>query len=155
MILLYIFFIFLLLITFLDLYINNSPKSNLVLVPLNYKLRNKDNNVEVVIDLKIINKSKYKETMVSNLDLELDFFKSKNINQFMIGRQFSRDTFFLERLKLEEIENKTPLIMNSIKDLDNYKYLNINLLKKSLFTALNSMSNSKKIKKDLSIIDNT
>ena len=89
-------------------------------------------------------------------DLEtFNFFKSKNINQFMIGRQFSKDTFFLERLKLEEIENKTPLIMNSIKDLDNYKYLNINLLKKSLFTALNSMSNSKKIKKDLSIIDNT
>ena len=89
-------------------------------------------------------------------DLEtFNFFKLKNINQFMIGRQFSKDTFFLERLKLEEIENKTPLIMKSIKDLDNYKYLNINLLKKSLFTALNNVSNSKKIKKDLSIIDNT
>ena len=89
-------------------------------------------------------------------DLEtFNFFKSKNINQFMIGRQFSKDAFFLERLKLEETKDKIPLIIKSIKDLENYKYLNINLLKKSLSTALNSMSNSKKIKKDLSIIDNT
>ena len=60
MIVLNIFFIFLILIIFSDLYINNSPKSRLVLVPLDYKFRNKDNNSEVVIDLKIINKSKNK-----------------------------------------------------------------------------------------------
>ena len=32
---------------------------------------------------------------------------------------------------------------------------NINLLKKSLFTLINNISNSKGIKKDFSIIDNT
>ena len=80
--LLNIFIIFLFLIILLDLYINYFPKSNLVLIPLDYKLRKKNDNNIVVIDLKIINKSKYKETMVSNLNLDLDFLKGKN-NQYL------------------------------------------------------------------------
>ena len=82
MIFLNIFLIFLFLLIFSNLYINFFPKSNLVLVPLDYKFSNKDNNIEVVIDLKILNKSKYKETMVSNLSLDLDFFISKNNKYF-------------------------------------------------------------------------
>ena len=82
MIILNIFFIFLFLIICSDLYFNNLPKSNLVLLPLDFKLRKKDNNNEVVIDLKILNTSKSKETMVSNLNLDLDFFKGKN-NQYI------------------------------------------------------------------------
>jgi hypothetical protein len=73
----------------------------------------------------------------------------------MIGRQFAKDALFLEKLKLEKINDKTSLVLDSIKELDNYKYLNINLLKKSLFTLINNISNSKGIKKDISIIDNT
>ena len=89
-------------------------------------------------------------------DLEtFNSFKSKNINKYMIGRQFAKDALFLEKLKLEKINNKTSLVLDSIKELDNYKYLNINLLKKSLFTLINNISNSKGIKKDISIIDNT
>ena len=89
-------------------------------------------------------------------DLEtFNSFKSKNINKYMIGRQFSKDALFLEKLKLEKINDKTSLVLDSIKELDNYKYLNINLLKKSLFTLINNISNSKGIKKDISIIDNT
>ena len=89
-------------------------------------------------------------------DLEtFNSFKSKNINKYMIGRQFAKDALFLEKLKLEKINDKTSLVFNSIKELDNYKYLNINLLKKSLFTLINNISNSKGIKKDISIIDNT
>ena len=89
-------------------------------------------------------------------DLEtFNSFKSKNINKYMIGRQFSKDALFLEKLKLEKINDKTSLVLDSIKELDNYKYLNINLLKKSLFTLINKISNSKGIKKDISIIDNT
>ena len=88
-------------------------------------------------------------------DLEtFNSFKSKNINKYMIGRQFSKDALFLEKLKLEKINDKTSLVLDSIKELDNYKYLNINLLKKSLFTLINNISNSKGIKKDISIIDN-
>ncbi len=89
-------------------------------------------------------------------DLEtFNSFKSKNINKYMIGRQFTKDALFLEKLKLEKINDKTSLVLDSIKELDNYKYLNINLLKKSLFTLINNISNSKGIKKDISIIDNT
>ena len=89
-------------------------------------------------------------------DLEtFNSFKSKNINKYMIGRQFAKDALFLEKLKLEKINDKTSLVLDTIKELDNYKYLNINLLKKSLFTLINNISNSKGIKKDISIIDNT
>ena len=89
-------------------------------------------------------------------DLEtFNSFKSKNINKYMIGRQFAKDALFLEKLKLEKINDKTSLVLDSIKELDNYKYLNINLLKKSLFTLINNISNSKGIKKDISIIDNS
>ena len=89
-------------------------------------------------------------------DLEtFNSFKSKNINKYMIGRQFAKDALFLEKLKLEKINDKTSLVSDSIRELDNYKYLNINLLKKSLFTLINNISNSKGIKKDISIIDNT
>lgn len=91
---------------------------------------------------------------VNNLDT-FNSFKSKNINKYMIGRQFAKDALFLEKLKLEKINDKTSLVLDSIKELDNYKYLNINLLKKSLFTLINNISNSKGIKKDISIIDNT
>ena len=91
---------------------------------------------------------------VNNLDT-FNYFKSKNINKYMIGRQFAKDALFLEKLKLEKINDKTSLVLDSIKELDNYKYLNINLLKKSLFTLINNISNSKGIKKDISIIDNT
>ena len=90
-------------------------------------------------------------------DLEtFNSFKSKNINKYMIGRQFAKDALFLEKLKLEKINDKTSLVLDSIKELDNnYKYLNINLLKKSLYTFINNISNSKGIKKDISLIDNT
>ena len=91
---------------------------------------------------------------VNDLDT-FNSFKSKNINKYMIGRQFAKDALFLEKLKLEKINDKTSLVLDSIKELDNYKYLNINLLKKSLFTLINNISNSKGIKKDISIIDNT
>ena len=78
MFILNILFIFLFLIICTDLYINYFSKTNLILVPKDYELRKKDNNTEVVINIKIINKSKNKETMVSNLNLDLDFFKGKN-----------------------------------------------------------------------------
>ena len=65
-----------------DLYLKNSPKSKLFLVPINYKIKKKDGLNEIIIDLKIINKSKTKETMVTNMNFELDFFKSKGNEYF-------------------------------------------------------------------------
>ena len=51
-----------------DLYIKNAPKSKLNLLPINYKIKKKDGLNELIIDLKINNKSKTKETMISNLN---------------------------------------------------------------------------------------
>ena len=107
MIVLNIFFIFLFLIIFSDLYINYLPKSNLVLVPLDYKFKNKGNNIEVVIDLKILNKSKYKETMVSNLNLDLDFFKSKN-NQYLKDLDYEESIYIYYGSIKKNINNYWP-----------------------------------------------
>jgi len=80
MILINIFLVLLIFLILSDLYIKNSPKSKLNLVPINYKIKKKDGLNELIIDLKITNKSKTKETMVSNINFELDFLKIKVTN---------------------------------------------------------------------------
>ena len=75
MILINIFLVLLIFLIISDLYIKNSPKSKLNLVPINYRIKKKDGLNELIVDLKIINKSKTKETMVSDINFELDFFK--------------------------------------------------------------------------------
>ena len=107
MLILNIFFIFLFFIIFSDLYINYFPKTNLVLVPLDYKLRKKDDNNEVIIDLKIINKSKYKETMVCNLNLDLDFFKEKN-NQYLKDIDYEKSIYIYSGSIKKNINNYWP-----------------------------------------------
>jgi len=79
-----------------DLYIKNSPKSNLNLVPINYKIKKKDGLNELIIDLKITNKSKTKETMVSNINFELDFFKSKG-NEHCQNLNYQEDIYIFEK----------------------------------------------------------
>ena len=107
MIILKIIFLFLFLKIFLDFYFNKSLKSNLVLVPLDYKFRNKDKNSEVIINLKIINKSKHKETMVSNLNLNLDFFQYKN-NQFLKDLDYEESIYIYSGSIKKNIHNYWP-----------------------------------------------
>jgi hypothetical protein len=107
MIILKIIFLFLFLKIFLDFYFNKSLKSNLVLVPLDYKYRNKDKNSEVIINLKIINKSKHKETMVSNLNLDLDFFQSKN-NQYLKDLDYEESIYIFSGSIKKNIHNYWP-----------------------------------------------
>ena len=102
-----IFFIFLFLIICSDIYIGYIPKTNLVLVPLNYKSRENNNNIEVVIDLKIINKSNSKETMVSNLNLDLDFFKSRN-NQYLKELDYEESIYIYTETSKKNINNYWP-----------------------------------------------
>ena len=80
MILINILLVLLIFLILSDLFIKNSPKSMLNLAPVNYKITKKDGLNELIIDLKITNKSKTKETMVSNINFELDFFKSKGLS---------------------------------------------------------------------------
>ena len=107
MIILKIIFLFLFLKIFLDFYFNKALKSNLVLVPLNYKYRNKDKNSEVIINLKIVNKSKHKETMVSNLNLDLDFFQSKN-NQYLKDLDYEESIYIYSGSIKKNIHNYWP-----------------------------------------------
>ena len=99
--------IFLIILIFSDLYIRNSPKSKLVLIPLDYKIRKKDGLNEISIDLKIVNKSKDKETMISNLNFELDFFKSKG-NKFLKNINYHEDIYIYDGSKEKNINNYWP-----------------------------------------------
>ena len=107
MFILNIFFILIFVIICSDIYINYVPKTNLVLVPLDFKSREKDNIIEVVIDLKIINKSKSKETMVSNFNLDLDFFKSRN-NQYLKKLNYEERIYIYTETSKKNINNYWP-----------------------------------------------
>ena len=107
MFILNIFLILLFVLFFSDLCINYFPKSKLVLVPLDFKLRKKDNNIEMVIDLKITNKSKSKETMVSNLYLDIDFFKGKN-NQYLKELNYEESIYIYAGSIKKNINNYWP-----------------------------------------------
>ena len=52
------------------------------------------------------------------------------------------------------MKNDTTAERNDFKISDVNIRENINLLKKSIFTALSNISNSKKVKKEISVIDN-
>jgi len=98
MILINILFVLLTFLILSDLYIKNSPKSKLNLVPINYKIKKKDGLNELIIDLKITNTSKTKETMVSNINFELDFFKSKG-NEYCQNLNYQEDIYIYENNK--------------------------------------------------------
>ena len=87
-------------------------------------------------------------------DLEtIKHLSDNNINQFMIGRQFANDLLFIEKLGLVVIENKIQIISDYLDNFEDYKYLNLNLLKKAIFTLLSKVNGAKKIKKDVSEAD--
>ena len=79
-----------------------------------------------------------------------DFLIDNNVFDFMIGRQFAKDLIFLEKLSLHKIKDKQLSISNFFKDIKDYKFLNLNLIKKSLFTILTNMPNAKNIRNDIS-----
>ncbi|ABB49861.1 conserved hypothetical protein [Prochlorococcus marinus str. MIT 9312] len=90
-----------------DLYIKNSSKSNLVLEPINYKIKKKDGLNEIIIDLKIINKSKTKETMVTNINFELNFFKNKG-NEYCQNLNYQEDIYIYDQNKEKNLNNYWP-----------------------------------------------
>ncbi len=133
MILINILIVILIFLILSDLYINNSPKSKLNLVPINYKIKKKDGLNELIIDLKITNKSKTKETMVSNVNFELDFFKSKG-NEYCQNFNYQEDIYIYENNKIKNLNNYWPTtIIKSNSELFIriiYKFSNSNFRKK-------------------------
>ena len=68
----------------------------------------------------------------------------------MIGRQFVKDLTFLEKLSICKIQNKQTSINKFFKEIKNYKFLNLNLIKKSLFTILTNIPNAKNVRNNIS-----
>ena len=116
-----------------DLYIKNSPKSKLNLVPINYKIKKKDGLNELIIDLKITNKSKTKETMVTNMNFELDFFESKG-NGYCQNLNYQEDIYIYDKNKEKNLKNYWPTtIIKSNSELCirvTYKFSNNNFRRK-------------------------
>ena len=116
-----------------DLYIKNSPKSKLDLVPINYKIKKKDGLNEIIIDLKIINKSKTKETMVTNINFELNFFKNKG-NEYCQNLNYQEDIYIYDQNKEKNLNNYWPTtIIKSNSELFIrliYKFSNNNFRRK-------------------------
>jgi len=133
MILINILLVLLIFLILSDLYIKNSPKSKLNLVPINYKLKKKDGLSKLIIDLKISNTSKTKETMVTNIKFELDLFKSKG-NEFCQNLNYQEDIYIFENNKIKNLNNYWPTtIIKSNSELFVriiYKISNNNLRKK-------------------------
>ena len=101
---LFIFFTFLIVT---DIYLKYFPKSKLILIPLGYKIRRKEGSNEIIIDLKIFNKSKKKETMVSNINFELDFFKNKGI-EYLKDVNYQEEIFISDGSIQTNINNYWP-----------------------------------------------
>jgi biopolymer transport protein ExbD len=133
MILINILLVLLIFLILSDLYIKNSPKSKLNLVPINYKIKKKDGLNELIVDLKINNKSKTKETMVSNINFELEFFKSK-VNEYCQNFNYQEDIYIYENNKIKNLKNYWPTtIIKSNSELFVriiYKFNNNNLREK-------------------------
>jgi len=107
MILINILLVILIFLIISDLYIKNSPKSKLNLIPINYKIKKKDGLNELIIDLKITNTSKTKETMVSNINFELDFFKSKG-NEYCQNLNYQEDIYICDNNTIKNLNNYWP-----------------------------------------------
>jgi len=117
MILINILIIPLIFLVLSDIYIKNSPKSKLNLVPINYKIKKKEGLNELIIDLKITNTSKSKETMISNINFELDFFKSKG-KEYIQNLNYQEDIYIYENNKIKNLNNYWPTtIVKSNSDL--------------------------------------
>jgi len=133
MILINILLVLLIFLILIDLFIKNSPKSKLNLVPINYKIKKKDGLNELIIDLKITNKSKTKEPMVSNINFELNFFKSKG-NEYCQNLNYQEDIYVYDKNKEKNLNNYWPTtIIKSNSELVIrviYKFSNNNFRKK-------------------------
>ena len=80
MIFIKILFIFVLICLIIDFYIYLKPKSKLKIFPIKYNLLTINKSNEIRCEFEITNFSKVKETMIPNLDIELDFFKNGELS---------------------------------------------------------------------------
>ena len=70
----------LILFLIIDMYIYLKPKSKLKIFPIKYNLLTLNKKNEIRCEFEITNFSKRKETMIPNLNIELDFFKNGKLS---------------------------------------------------------------------------
>ena len=80
MILIKILFISIILFLIVDLYKILKPKSKLTIFPIKYNLFTIDKKNEIRCEFEITNKSNLKESMIPNLNIEIDFFKNGKLS---------------------------------------------------------------------------
>ena len=83
-----------------------------------------------------------------------EYLNKNEISHYMVGRQFAKDLLFIEKIGLHEIKNKKELILKSLIQFQSHKLFNLNLVKKSLFTLLYKIPNSKNIRNNIVLIKN-
>ena len=95
--------------------------------------KKKDGLNELIVDLKITNTSKTKETMVSKINFELDFFKSKD-NEYCQNLKYQEDIYICDNNTIKNLNNYWPTtIIKSNSELFIriiYKFSNNNFRKK-------------------------
>ena len=102
-----ILLLLLIFLIFSDLFIKNLPESKLVLIPVDYKIQKKDGLSEIIVNFKLSNKNKRKETMVSQMNFELDFFKGKN-NEYYQKLDYQKDIYIGDETSEKNIKNYWP-----------------------------------------------
>ena len=70
----------LILVLIIDLFIYLKPKSKLKIFPIRYYLSTINKKNEIKCEFEITNTSKIKESMIPNLNIELDFFKNGKLS---------------------------------------------------------------------------
>ena len=79
-----------------------------------------------------------------------DLLIENDVSDFMIGRQFAKDLTFLEKFSIYKIKDKQISIGKFFNEIKDYKFLNLNLIKKSLFTILTNIPNAKNVRNNIS-----
>jgi len=97
----------LILVLIIDLCIYFKPKSKLKIFPIRYTSSNISKNNEIRCEFKITNISKRKETMIPNLNIELDFFKNGKLSDL----DYEKDMIIKFDKNQKIIKNYWPTII--------------------------------------------
>ena len=127
MILIQVLLIIIILFLIIDLYIYIKPKSKLKIIPREYKYFGVNKKNELRCEFEIKNSSKFKETMIPKLDIEIDFFKNGNLSYC----DYEKEMIIKFDSDQKLIKNYWPTII--LKSKETIKlFLKINLKETSL-----------------------
>ena len=122
MIFLKIITITLILFLIIDIFIYLKPKSKLKLLPSKYNLLTINGKDEIICQFEITNNSKTKESMIPDLNIELDFFKNGTLSDL----DYEKEMIIKFGRNQKKLKNYWPTII--LKSKETIKiYLKINI----------------------------